>query len=153
MAKLADAVPDESCFTIDELAGELGVSVQRTRQILAKVKEEKMIPWLVKKSGLTNLYTPDFVNKLIDVYASGRLGKPRKRDTEKAMAKNAKLLIQVPVYDEQGAAILQKKFGSNEEIQKFLKEKLEEAYKPTLKKINELKAKQQRELEEAMASL
>lgn len=152
MNKLADAVSDDECFTIDELAGELGVSVQRARQILTKVKQDKMIPWLVKKSGLANLYTPEFVTKLQELYASGRLGKPRKKDFDKAMVKNAKLLVQVPVFDEQGAAILQKKFGSTEEIQKFLREKLEEAYKPVLKKINELKVKQQRELDEAMSA-
>lgn len=149
---VADSISDEECSTIEELAKELGVSVQRARQLVAKAFGEKWIPKQIKIVGKQHLYTSEVVRKFKEMHAAGRFGTPRKRD-KSVVEKDAVLVVKVPIYDKQVAEFLLRKFKTMEEIQKFLRIQLENTYRPAMKKLEELRGRHQRELEEAMASL
>jgi hypothetical protein len=149
--RLVDNIPNEDCYTIKDVADELGLSVMRSRQIIDIVWRNNLIPKLIKKEGRTILYSPDFMGKLKDMYLSGKFGKARKRnDLDKSMEKNAQFVIKVPIYDKQVADILTKKLGGEREIQQYLRDKLDEVSKPALTKIEQLKQRHAQELQAAL---
>ncbi len=166
-AKVANKATDTNGLTIKELSNEIGISTQRARQILAVAKKKRMLSWTVGQRGHANVYPTTFVSKLQGLYATGKFGKPRNRGTAKKAVASPKmtsakraassikgsLVVQVAVDDAALATVLMKKFGNAAGISQFLKTKLEEACRPALKKITDLKAKQQREMEAALASL
>lgn len=146
---LADAIPNEECFTIEDLMEEFQLSSQRTRQVIDKALKEKIVQRLIKVDGRRNLYAPQMVEQLKAAAESGKLGKfNRKRTTNNL--KSAALVITVPIFDSGIADLLMKKFGSQEVIAKFAKTTLEASVKDILARKREIQEKYEKELAELM---
>lgn len=140
-------------LTIEDVAKVMGISVERARQLIAVVKKKKLIPLAVKRSGHANLYSSSFVTKLANLRNSGKFGKPRNRSGSQTVHKGSGLTLSVIITDVEAIKILTNKFGSQDQIQKFLKSKLEDIYQPIMKKLTALEKKYQAEKEAAFKSL
>lgn len=145
---IADNIKDSDCLDIEELCSEVGVGVQRMRQILAKAKKSGKVQWVVKKNGQKFLYTPQFVEQLMAFINKGGAGKPRGK-TAKSFS-TAQLVVQVPVFDTEVANLLKRKFKTENDMSKFLQDRLEETVRPALTAIQKLKERHAKELQAAM---
>lgn len=150
LATLAD-VSFQGGLTKEEMAKNLGIEVGAINAQLGNPKWRKKhnIPdptALYMKKGRPNLYSPEYVQ----MYEATR--KPRKGLSKSAMHL-AELKITVPVFDKDAAKFLLKKFGNESGIDKFLREKLMEVYKPVASKLKEIEDRYLREKEEVMAEL
>lgn len=146
---LADAIPSEDCFTIEDLAEEFGVGPLRMRQIIDKAVKSGYTQTLIKKEGRKFLYAPQMVEQIRKAVDAGKLGKFRKKSLATVM-KHAELVVNVPIFDKEIARLLKTKFKTEEEIAKFLKNKLEDSIKPFLAKRRELEAKYEKEMAELL---
>lgn len=150
---LADSIPDDKCFTIDDLAAEFKLGPQRTRQIIEKALKDKLVPRLIKTKGRQNLYTPQMIDALKDAMNKGKLGKFQNRGSKtlsKSSLKHAELIVTVPIFDEEIATLLKKKFQTEDGISKYLKLQLEETVKPILAKKRELQERYEREMSDLL---
>lgn len=139
--KLSDAFKNEDCYTIEEMSKEIGVTPIRTRQLLTESLKRRLIQNLSKKEGVRVLYPEPMVKRMVEIYESGKIAKPRKNRTTQTVAsitKNAKMLLEVPVFDESIKDILLKQFGSQDKIIEHLKTSLTSVAKPVLKALNDL---------------
>lgn len=150
-ATLADAIPNEECFTIEDLAEEFDLSTLRVRQIIDKAIKGKHVQNLVKKEGRRVLYAPQMVEQLKSAVDRGLLGKFRKKNPVTAL-KYAKLVLQVPIFDEEISTLVKRKFESDENIVKFLQDQLSQSVKPILAKKRELEARFDKEMQQLLHS-
>lgn len=150
---VADRIPDEDCYTVQMIADEIGLGIQRTRQIIDAALDKRITVNISKKRGAKILYAPQMAQKIIKAYNEGQLGIVRRRDGSKVNKKAAKLLIEVPIYDENIANILTKKFGTEKAMSDYLKDHLEDEAKPVLARLQELEEKAQREREALFSKL
>lgn len=146
---LADSIPNEDCYTIDDVASEFGLSTLRMRQVLDKAFKEQIVPKLIKKDGRRVLYAPDLVKNLLAARERGVLGKFNKRSPEVSL-KHAKMIIQVPIFDEDIVKLLKSKFQDETQIAKFLQTKVEETVKPFLAKKKQLELEFEQKMEKLM---
>lgn len=138
---LAESIPDEDCSSIQELAADLGLGAQRTRQLIDKAIKARKLQNLSKKRGAKILYAPQMVEAIKRLYADGAIVKPRrKQGVSKSAINRAEIVIQVPIFDKEVAQILLGKFGGQDKIADYLRGKLDEAYKPDLKALKDLEA-------------
>lgn len=142
--KLADAFPDEECYTIEEVAQELGVSKQHTENLLSKAAKRGLIQKLTKLVGNRKLYAPPTVDALVRARKSGALGQTRKSPID---MKNAHLIVTVPVYDPNIAEIVKAHFGSGDMLREWISGKLAEFARPKLMKLEEIEQEYQKEKE------
>lgn len=146
---LADSIPNEDCYTIEDLMDDFQLSSQRTRQIIDKALNEKLVQRLIKVDGRRNLYAPQMVEQLKSAVESGKLGKFNRKRTGPSLSK-ASMVINVPIFDPSIAELLIKKFGSIEVVAKFAKTQLEESVKSILARQTEIKERYEKELQELM---
>lgn len=151
MATLADSIPNEDCYTIDDLSEEFGLGIARMRQIITKAIKEKIVPNVSKKDGRTILYAPQMVEALKIAKQKGLLGKFSKKSNVIA-TKHAELVISVPIFDSEIAVMLKKKFENEAGISKYLKSKLEESVKPIMIKRREIQERYEKELQALLHS-
>lgn len=151
---VADRIPDDQCYTIKEFADELGLGPQRTKQLIDRAVELKLVQPLIKSGGkgLPSLYAPQMVDGVKEAFLSGKLGKVRKTHG-KVNRKNAALVIEVPVYDREVAELLQKMLNGPDGIQTYLRQKLDEVVKPAQSKLNALKKQYESEMEQLLRNL
>lgn len=139
--RVADSFPNEDCSSIQDIAAELGLGQQRARQVIEKLIKARKVQNLTKKDGAKILYAPPMVKSIIEHYNSGAVVKPRRRKGAlRSALGRAELVIQVPVFDKEVSQILMNQFGTEEAISKYLRDKLDEVYKPKLSKLKELEA-------------
>lgn len=152
MATLADSIKNEDCYEIEDLAEEFGVGTLRMRQILAKALDSKAVPKLIKKDGRRILYAPQMVEALRAAKEKGLLGKFNKSRHPVISTKNAKLIITVPIFDEEIAEMLKSRYKNEAGMVKFLQTQLFSNVNPILAKKRELKERYEQELQELMAT-
>lgn len=146
MATLADAIPNDECFGIEDLAEEFGVGTLRMRQVLQKALSGKIVPNLSKKDGRKILYAPQMVEALKDARDKGKLGKFNKKSGI-VSTKHAQLVVSVPIFDPEIANLLKSKFENEAGMSKFLKNMLETSVKSIMGKKREIQERYERELE------
>lgn len=146
---LADLIPNEECFAIEDVAEKFGLKVFRMRQVLDKAFKEQIVPKLIKRDGRKILYTPELVKNLLDAKERGILGKFNTRSTS-ASLKYAKIIIKVPIFDEEIFKLLINKFENEDKISKFLQTKVEETVKPFLAKKRQLEQEFQQKMQSLM---
>lgn len=163
LAKIGDQFT-QHWLDLDEVADQLDISPSGTYQSILKLTKEKKLPknpLFVGKRGKKTVYSPQFLERLVALRggksptaataATAATKPPKSVDS----VKHAVFLIQVPVFDQQVADLLAKKFGENTEaeVSKYLRDKLIEIVKPALSKIEELKFRHAAEMEEIMKSI
>jgi|GEM_PF-6670285 len=148
MPTLSEAAT-KNYYTKEEFAEELGTNVNNLNQIFKLGWDKKKFPKPTKiqlmkdpENAIRNLYSPEYVE----------IVKKAREDVIPRGKKNAKvkLTLTVKVCDEKVAELLNKKFSNEAEMTRFLQDKLIESVKPHLKALEELKKKQERELEALM---
>lgn len=145
---ITDNIRNEDCLDIKELSDEMGVKVQRMRQILALVRKTKAFPYLTKKDGSRDLYPPQFVESLRKFREKGGAGKIRNKGGKSF--KTSLLLIEVPVFDKEIADLLKHRFKSADEMRIYLQAKLEDTVKPKLSKLRQLENEFEKEKQKLM---
>lgn len=145
-SKLIDSFKDEDWLTIDDVATEVDLSVLRTRQVVTKALDEKLIQKLTKKDGVRVLYARMMIDQLKRVMDAGKLGRFNKKRKLASSTKHAQLVVTVPIFDEDIAKLLKTKFNDEDGINRFVKAKLEESVKPILAKKRELEERYEREM-------
>ncbi len=137
--RVADSFSNEDCYTIEAVAKELGLKPIRARQLIKEAIDKRLVQNLTKKDGVRLLFPEPMIKQLKKVYENGTLVKPRRRKmTVESTLRHAELLLQVPIFDRDMANILLERFGTNEELVKYLTEQLFSIYKPVLNKLKEL---------------
>lgn len=146
MATLADSIPNEECLGIEDLAEEFGIGVIRMRQVVDKALKGKIVPNLSKKDGRKILYTPQMVEALKDAREKGKLGKFNKKSNI-VSTKHAKMIITVPIFDEEIAELLKNKYENDMGIVRYIQNHLIEHVRPIMTKKRELQKRYERDLE------
>lgn len=147
-------------YTTEDLAKELGMSLGSFRVWKIKAEADGKIKKPAQPSHLC-IQDPESKNRLLysekyfeSLKALRSDVKTRaKKGTSQSALKHAVMIVKVPVFDEKIAELLNKKFGNESGIEKFLREKLTESVKSALGKIEELKKKHEQEMKEALNSL
>lgn len=157
--KLKNSIGDQvtkNWLTKDEFADELGIS-KSGFNLQVHNKEwckKKGVPYPgaqhMQTRGRQNVYSPAYV----DLIKKAKEGSARKtKGSSKSSMKHAVLKVTVPIFDQQIASLLQKKFPTESAMTKFLQEKLTETVKGSLSRIEELKRKHAQEMQEALSNL
>lgn len=147
---LADSIPNEDCLTIEDIAQEFGLSTLRTRQVVDTAVKGKIVPKLFKKDGRRILYTPQMMEMLRKAKEDGKLGKFRNKQSARVL-KNATLVINVPIFDQDIANLLKNRFPNEAAMSNYLQHQLEASVKNILAKKQQLEAKYQEELKKLYA--
>lgn len=147
--KLADSIPNEDCYSLKDVAAELGLGTQRAAQLIKQAIDARKVQKLMKKDGVKILYAPQMVDQLKKIYQNGEITKPRQRKGLglSSALKHAELVITVPVFDKDEAKLLINKFGTEDNIKKYVQEKLSEIYKPVKAQLAEIEARHKQEIE------
>ncbi len=145
MTTIADSIPTEDCYSKKELAEEFGLSFGQMDKLVKKAIKERLVQNLTKKVGLKYYYAPQMVEKLKELRANGKLGEVRNR-SKASIERNAKLLLQVPVYDEDIVEVLRQAFGTDQNIVKFLTDYLIGTVEPILVKKKQLEEQSSKQI-------
>ncbi len=140
--KLSDAFPSEDCYTIDEVSKKLGLKLARTRQLLRKSIQRRLVQNLSKREGVRVLYPEPMVKQLENAYNTGGLVQRKfaRKNNQPVRVVGAELVLSVPVFDEAQKDILLTHFGSESKIVEFLKDKMFEITSPVKKQLEDLDA-------------
>lgn len=115
---LSSYIADEDCYTTEDLSRELGVGIQRTREIIKLALKAHRVPNLSKQAGTRKLYAPQMAKQIVDLYDKGAFGRPRST----ARVETAALVTAtVRIFDPYHAAILKSKFPTQEKLVEFLR--------------------------------
>lgn len=131
MTTLADNYKTEDCYDIKDLASEMNVKVQQANHILDRALSNKLVPKLIKIVGKKRYFAPPMAEAIIKLRSEGKLGDVRNK-SEALKIKNAKLVIEVPVFDTEIAELLKAGFSSSQEMVSLLQDHLEGLVKPLL---------------------
>lgn len=144
---ISDAVTN-NWLTKKEFADQLDVTVNNLNQLLANGVKAKKFPkpsgMYSQKRGKVRVYSPEYV-ELVSATRS-----PSSRKPKSALGR-AFLKVTVPIFDEHAAKFLLKKFGSEEAIDSFLRDKLMEVYKPVMSKLAEIEERYAKEKAAALS--
>lgn len=141
LTKLADQIPSEDCYSLKDLSAELGVGAQMARKVINRALKARVVQNLTKKEGAKILYAPQMVEPLVQAYKEGKLGKVRTGTKLSQSALNkAALVITVPVFDREKANIIKSQFSNDQEIVRFIQDKLDEVANPALSDLKKLEA-------------
>lgn len=90
------------------------------------------------------------------IYLKGYYGLIYQQDEIQRLLANlksyAKLVLQVPIFDEEISTLVKRKFESDENIVKFLQDQLSQSVKPILAKKRELEARFDKEMQQLLHS-
>lgn len=149
---IADSIPNDACWTIEEIADDFGLSHLRTRQVVDQAIQKQLVQNLTKKEGRRILYAPQMVEQLQNAKEKGILGKFNKKREKGSSMKDAKLVLNVAIFDSEIAELLLRKFQSEDAIIKHVKDGLEASVKTVLAKKKELAEKYERAMQELLSN-
>lgn len=137
--RISDNYPTSECYTIEELAEEIGVTRSRARQVLKMLLDGRKIQNLQKKDGVRIMFPEPMVKQIKEQYLGGNIVKLRKHKVNQSsnIAKT-ELLIEVPVYDTQMRDVLISRYKTIDGIRKYLTDCMFNAYKPVLGEMKKL---------------
>ncbi len=138
--RLADSFDNDDCYTIEDISKEMGLHTIRTRQLLKMALEKHLVQNLQKKDGVRVLYPEPMAKKFIALYQDGKLVRPRKSKTARISTKNLHMLIEVPIYDQEVAAVLLNRYETKEGIAKVLIDTVMDIAKPAISQLQALEA-------------
>lgn len=136
--RFSNAFNKEDYCTIDEVAADLGLKAQRTRQIIEDAVKRRLIQNLTKKDGVKRLYAEPMVAQLKNLYLNGQFGNPKQRKKVQENLKAALMVVKIPVFDPEIKRILMTQFKDESQIVEFLRDKLSETYKPVMTQLKAL---------------
>jgi len=153
---MSTAMIEKFPWTSDTLAEELGMPVPSFRAWKMKAEQTGKIAKPARGSLLC-IEDPEVKMRLrySDAYLDklkALRGNVRKQEPNVSAMQHAKLKVTIPVFDDQVAKFLVKKFKDEKGIEEYLKTHLLSLAKPALNKIEEIKKKYEAELAEAMSS-
>lgn len=154
---MANAMVDKYPWTVNAIADDLRMPLPSFRVWKLKMeKEGKILKPAINsllcipdpESRNRLLYSDDYVSKLRELRGQTR----PKRTSDEMSLRNAKLKVLVPVYDENVAKFLLKKFGDEQGIQEYLKSHVIGLVKPVMNEIEELKREFERKMNELLGN-
>lgn len=155
---MTEAIEKSYSWTTESIAEDLGMKPAYFRVWKTKIEQDGKIakPAIGSllciqdpDSGNRLLYSDAYVDKLRELR-----GKVNKRDrilaTAEKSLKNAILKITVPVFDQNIADVLMRRFKTEEGIQEHFKDHIKDMAIPALKKIEAIKKKYEEEMRRAL---
>ena len=155
--KVGPEVITQDWYTFEEFAAELKVTASNLRQYLRNGLIKKRFAKPTRSqcqsdptNTVRNLYSPEYVEIIKRTREGVRRG--RKQGSRSA-TQHAVVMVNVPVFDATIAELLLKKFGGDAEIERFLRDTLTESVRPALQRIEDLKQRHEREMQDALSNL
>lgn len=155
---MEDALVNNYPWTTNTIAEELGMKLNYFRVWKAKIEKDKKIAapaigslFCMQDPTSKNrlLYSDAYVDKLREI-RGGTARRDRIVQAAEMSMKNAVMKLTIPIFDKNIADIITKKFKTEAALQEHLKDYIKKMAVPALKRIEEIKARYERDLQAAM---